>query len=59
MTTHHRLKCLRSGGRTLKLPTKHTTVLSKMFLRPDDGIGIRTALRKQVLRVRVSLGAPK
>ena len=25
---------------------------------PDGGIGIRTALRSQVLRVRVPLGAP-
>ena len=25
---------------------------------PDDGIGIRVGLRSQILRVRVSLGAP-
>ena len=26
---------------------------------PGDGIGIRVGLRSQILRVRVSLGAPK
>jgi hypothetical protein len=29
-----------------------------IFICPDDGIGIRVGLRSQILRVRVSLGAP-
>ena len=28
------------------------------YFCPDDGIGIRVGLRNQILRVRVSLGAP-